>query len=371
MTIATADRAAPLLGDLMPGSGWPRMDAGERERLRRSLESSTIEVVGATGAVGLEAFALLAEAGVPAERVLATGSSRSAGSFVPYGPGQLEVRATHGRAPTHALLATPSRVSRELAPLLAERGVRVVDCSSAFRGDPDVPLVVPEINGGGVGPDVRLIAAPNCTTTIALMAAAPIRDLTGLRSLELVSYQSQSGAGLAAMRRLIDETRAVLGEPHAGVEPGMANPAMAFNVYPHESEVDRTSGLCGEEAKVAAETRRILDQPDLDVHACCVRVASLRSHVVVLRLHTEASASADEIRGSLRDAAGVRLAAGMLSAGAAAMSCVVLVDRVHVRPAAGGGSIVRLIVAGDQLLRGAAWNALACFSCGQTVPSPP
>jgi aspartate-semialdehyde dehydrogenase len=363
------------IDDLLPGMPRRRMSGAQRASLARALDGRMIAVVGATGAVGLEALALLAEAGVPSTHVHAIASDASAGSCLPYAGSGIRVGSTEDLfrlvcddrvGGVIALLATPAPVSRELVPRLRSLGVPVSDNSSAFRAT--APLVIPEINpGAAVGSG--LLASPNCTTTIALTAAAPIVRASGVRSIEITSYQAVSGAGLGAMRALIEETTLAVGGRRACAN-WLDHPA-AFSVFPHESDLDSETGLCAEEAKFAYEAPRILGDARIGLAATCMRVPVLRTHTVAVRVATARPAHAAEIRRALASAPGVRTVGQGPSSLDASCLCDVLVGRVRVEPDPdGGGSVVRLIAAGDQLLKGAAWNALQNAALLAPFPSP-
>lgn len=346
-----------------------RMSAARRAWLTDRLRGRTIGLVGATGAVGIETLALLAEAGVEAARVRAFASPGSVGRRLRLGAGV--VVSEHADAAEIAgcdvaILAVGAARAREVAPAIAARGTLVVDHSSAFRQDPGVPLVVPEINMPSRAPAGRIVASPNCTTTIALVAADPIRRGFGVESMCVTSYQAASGAGLAAVSALAAESGAAL----AGADPAPSVfpvPA-AFNVFPHESAIDAVSRANAEEMKVVRESRRIWDDPALAVEATCVRVPVFRTHIVSLRLVLLKPASIAEIERALGASDAIELldarepATGVSSLGAAGR-CAVLVGRV--RPAdptadanAGAHRVVTLVAAGDQLLKGSAWNGL-------------
>ena len=340
------------LADLMPGAPGRRLDAEQKKWLSVRGRGVRIGVYGATGAVGLELLALLAEAGVPAEYVTAYASARSAGERLAYGDGSLPVfdaDADDGRRQDVAVLATPAAVSRRLAGRLVDQGVRVSDNSSAFRGE--APLVVPEINGDAITRNVGLVASPNCTTTIALTAAEGLRRAVGVRSIGVTSAQAVSGAGRGAMRALLDETREAVDDKRDVVARWLDEPA-AFNVFPHESAVDEGSGLCGEEAKIIAETRRLWGA-GVDTDTACLRAPVLRTHTVVVRCRVKRPCDAERARAAIGLAPGVEWVTRGPSALAASCRCAVLAGRLAVR-----GDSVRFVVAGDQLLKGAAWNAL-------------
>ncbi len=312
-------------------------------------------MVGASGAVGLEALALLAEVGVDPDRVIAAGSAQSAGRALDICGQRFVVHEASDRLDADAaILATPAEVSLRLAPALAARGLLVSDNSSALRHS--VPLVIPEVNPWALNADDRIIASPNCTTTIALTACEGLRRAYGVRSIEITSQQAFSGAGLDAMRSLIGQTRATLGG--GSYEVGASARTLAFNAYPHESALDG-DGLCTEERKFQHETARIWNDAEPWTNACCLRVPTLRSHLVVVRLRTRRPCTKQEAEEAIAASPGVVLTDSGPDARSATKRCDVLAGRVVVRESPGdGGSEVRFVAAGDQLLKGAAWNAL-------------
>ncbi|MEO0631357.1 MAG: aspartate-semialdehyde dehydrogenase, partial [Planctomycetota bacterium] len=313
--------------------------------------------VGATGAVGLEALALLIELGVRPERIIACASKRSEGDTINAGGQEFVVQSADAAARADAaVLATPAEVSRALVPELAAQGVRVSDNSWAFRQQ--APLIIPEINGREVTGLLDLVVStPNCTTTIALVGLHGLLHAFDWDTLEIVSYQAVSGAGIGAMRALLDETeRVVAGEQPA---PQWLDHAVAFNVFPHESAMDDASGQCEEELKFAREASRILGTDRGAFAATCMRVPVLRSHTVVARLSISEVVRASDVAEIVGATAGVRLVSGQATSIDAAGRCDVLADRIRVQPdRVRGGSVIWMMIAGDQLLKGAAWNAI-------------
>lgn len=318
-----------------------------------------VAVVGATGAVGREALAILADRRHPADRVVALASARSAGERIGYGGGSVTVAALgEGAFPAcdFALFCATADIAREHAPRAVARGAVVVDNSSAYRMDPRVPLVVPEINPDRVG-DARLIANPNCSTIILLTALTPLRRAFGVERVVVSTYQAVSGAGIEAVRELQTQARDVLDgrEAVANVFPQ----ACAFNVFSHESAIDPATGLNGEEAKMVAESRRIWEEPGLSLVATCVRVPVVRAHTqsVVVTLGRDAGEA--EVLAALRGGAGLevvedrarnRFPTPLEATGRDA----VLAGRVR----RFGGREFGVLIAGDQLRKGAALNAV-------------
>jgi aspartate-semialdehyde dehydrogenase len=338
-----------------------------------SAEAPAIAVVGATGAVGREALTILAARGHPPERVRAFASPRSAGERLRYGERELVARqlaAAPLASVDGALFAADAETARAFAPAAVSAGVTVVDNSSAFRADPDVPLVVPEVNGSALrrDPPPRLVANPNCSTILLLVALEPLRRAFGVELVVVSTYQAVSGAGLAAMAELEEQVRAHV-EGRA-VAPRVFPEPCAFNVFPHESPVDPRTGLNGEEVKLLRETRRIWDDAGARIVPTCARVPVMRSHsqsvtVTLCRPATEA-----EVRSALAAAPSVRVlddrSAGVFPTPLRASGGdKVLVGRVRPAPcadSAGDGEAYAtwcLWLCGDQLRKGAAGNAIS------------
>src|SRR5262245_26457801 len=242
------------------------------------MSGLNVAVVGATGAVGREMWRLVGSGVLPVSRAIAYTSPRSAGTEVSFrGTKQTTIALSPDtfEAVDLALFSAGAGVAREWAPRFVAAGSVVVDNSSAYRKDPNVPLVVPELNGQTLEPGVRLVANPNCSTIQMVMALAPLHRTWGLRSVKVATYQSASGAGAMALTELLEGTRRHL---DGGVEePRLFPHPIAFNVIPQVGEFD-AAGESVEERKMRDETRRILGLPDLPVSATCVRVPVLRAH---------------------------------------------------------------------------------------------
>lgn len=330
-------------------------------------EFPTVAVVGATGAVGREALSILASRGWAASRVGAFASARSARLRAPFGLGSVPVHEFGPRSCDGfdiALFCASGEVAKRFGPPAAASGAIVVDNSAAFRMDPHTALVVPEVHGDDPSgwahrsPARGVIANPNCSTVMLVTALEPIRRAFGVREIVVATYQAVSGAGQAAIEELRSQSRAAL--------DGAARPARvfpvpcAFNVFPHESDVDLSTGLCGEERKMVAETRRIWDAPDLPVHATCMRVPVERAHSQAIVVELERPAKIDAVEGILGAAPGVRFfprvggtqPTPLLASG----EDEVLVGRARLD--CEGGRRLRLWVCCDQLRKGAALNAL-------------
>lgn len=339
-----------------------------------------VVVVGATGAVGRELLEILRSRGVPDGAVRALASERSNGSLLPYGEIAIPVTSVCEEAfagATLAIFAADAAVSRCWVPVARRAGALVIDNSSAFRLDADVPLVVPEVNGGCLeplsGPSASggLVANPNCSAAILTIAVAPLLREFGLEAITVSTYQAVSGAGLAAMEELkAQAARAVAGELQA---PGVVfGEPCAFNVFSHDSAVELDSGINGEERKIISETRKLLATPRLPVTPTCVRVPVIRAHTQAITARLERAVTESEVRAALSGGAGLRMvddrARNSFPTPLKASGCDdVLVGRVRLDPGliedVGPGVAPRsrgvcLLVCGDQLRKGAALNAV-------------
>lgn len=355
-TMTPHTRSRMTLDSIMPGADRRRLTPALAGPVREAIAHSTIAVIGATGAVGLEALALLVELGLEPDRVIAVASDASVGREIVAGGRSHRVRGLDAaRSADVAVVATPAEIARSIVPHLLDHGVLVSDNTSAFRHM--APLVLPELGIEAVSTTDRLASSPNCTTTIALTGLGPLLKTHDIRSLEIVSYQAVSGAGIHAMQALLDESADLLGG--AAARPRWLDHPAAFNAFPHESPVESDAGTCAEERKFARETTRLLATPPQSLAATCLRVPVLRSHTVAARLHVAETVSAKEVRDRLRDGAGVRVVDDGPTSHDATGGCEVLVGRLRTTDAPDeAGTIIRAVIAGDQLLKGAAWNAI-------------
>jgi aspartate-semialdehyde dehydrogenase len=266
-----------------------------------------VAVVGATGNVGRELLTTLAEREFPADDVVALASSRSIGREVSFGEDDvLKVQGldTFDFRGIDIVLSSPgSKVSAAFAPRAAKAGAVVIDNTSHFRMEPDVPLIVPEVNPQAIGQYTKrgIIANPNCSTIQMVVALKPLHDLARIKRVVVATYQSTSGAGRAAMDELFNQTRAIyVNDP---LKPEQFTKQIAFNVIPHIQEF-MDDGSTKEEWKMAAETRKILD-PDIAVTATCVRVPVFIAHGEAVNVEFERPLGDDEARAALRQAPGV------------------------------------------------------------------
>jgi aspartate-semialdehyde dehydrogenase len=329
-----------------------------------SCSQPRVAVIGATGAVGTELIACLAQRNFPLRQLRLFASARSAGRKLPFRGDLLPVETLGDEvlAGTDiALLCAGGHVSREYAPRAAQHGTIVIDNSSAFRMDSAVPLVVPEVNAESIAAHQGIIANPNCVAIISVVALWPLHRQFGIRRIIAATYQAASGAGAAAMEELRQSTRAALaGESFT---PRVLRHPYAFNLYSHDTAVDPATGANEEETKVVRELRKIMSSPDLRVSVTCIRVPVLRAHAVALTVEFERPISPEAARERLAQAPGVRIvddAAGNhfpMPIEATGQGDV-LVGRIRSDSSDPSGHSLALFVAGDQLLKGAALNAV-------------
>ena len=264
-----------------------------------------VAVVGATGNVGREILTILDERGFPADEVVALASRRSQGTEVSYGDRTLKVKAldTYDFSDTDiCLMSAGGSVSKEWAPRIAAEHCVVIDNSSAWRYDSNVPLIVPEVNADAITGFTQrnIIANPNCSTAQLVVALKPLHDVATIRRVVVATYQSVSGAGKEASDELFTQTRAVfVTDP---VEPKKFPKRIAFNLIP-QVDVFMEDGFTREEWKMVAETKKILD-PKIKLVATCVRVPVFVSHSEAVAIEFEKPISADEARDILREAPG-------------------------------------------------------------------
>ena len=264
-----------------------------------------VAVAGATGNVGREMLNILEERGFPADEVVALASRRSQGTEVSYGDKTLKVRAldTYDFSDTDiCVMSAGGEVSKQWSPKIGQQGCVVIDNSSAFRYDQDVPLIVPEVNPDAITgfSKKNIIANPNCSTAQLVVALKPLHDAATIKRIVVATYQSVSGAGKEGMDELFHQTRAVfVADP---IESKKFTKRIAFNVIPH-IDVFMEDGFTKEEWKMVAETKKMLD-PKIKLTATCVRVPVFISHSEAVNVEFEKPITADEARDILRDAPG-------------------------------------------------------------------
>ncbi len=318
-------------------------------------------ILGATGAVGQELISLLAERRFPIAELIPLASSRSAGSRLDWQGEQLIVRPVEAGVFDDldlVLASAGGSTSRAWAPLAAAAGAVVIDNSSAFRMDPSVPLVVPEVNAAAAFAHRGIIANPNCTTILLTLALAPLAARRPLRRVVVSTYQSASGAGARAMEELRSLSRTVLegGTPVSEVLPH----SLAFNLFLHNSPL-QPNGYCEEELKMLHETRKIMDLPELRLSATCVRVPVLRAHSEAVNIEFLEPFPIEEARSILAAAPGVELIDQWESNRFPMPTDVTGRDPVavgRIRQDLSEPNALELWLCGDQIRKGAALNAI-------------
>lgn len=325
------------------------------------LQGLKLAIVGATGAVGQETLRLI-EARYPKHTNLKLlASKRSAGRKMEVNGKTFTVAETTDDSFDDAdlvFISARTEDSRRFGPVAAQAGAMVIDDSSAFRMDPDVPLVVPEVNGDDLDWHDGIVSIPNCSTTPLVMVAHPLRQASAIRRIVADTYQSVSGAGGAAMNELREQTRAVM---HGGpAEPEAQPQQIAFNVIPHIDSFTE-SGYTREERKMIDESRKILHAPEIAVSATCVRVPVFVSHCVAAHLEFAEPVSPGEARELLSQMPGVTVSddpgVALYPMPVAAAGCDdVFVGRI--RQDASHPNGLAMWVVTDNLVKGAALNAL-------------
>ncbi|MCI0343351.1 MAG: aspartate-semialdehyde dehydrogenase [Planctomycetales bacterium] len=321
-----------------------------------------VAIVGATGAVGQEFLAVLEQRKFPVRDLRLFASARSAGRKVRFAGAEVSVEeAGPGvfRGIELALFSAGASVSRTLGPAARDAGALVVDNSSAFRMDPEVPLVVPEVNPEALAEAKGLVANPNCTTIMLVVPLAPLHRAVRCREVVLSSYQAVSGTGAKAIAELEAQVRAWAGGKPAPA-PSVYPKPIAFNVLPRVGSMDAGSGESEEERKVALETRKILGDPTIQVAATCVRVPVWRAHSESVTVFPEKPLDPPTARKLLAKAPGVRLLPEEDTWGPTPQEAAgqddVLVGRI--RTARADRPALSFFCAGDQLRKGAALNAV-------------
>ncbi len=324
-----------------------------------------VAVAGATGNVGREVLSIMAERKFPADEVIALASSRSIGAEVSYGDDRmLKVKelAAFDFAGTDIVLSSPgAEVSAEHSPRAAAAGAIVIDNTSQFRMDPDVPLVVPEVNPDAIaGYRAKgIIANPNCSTIQLVTALKPLHDLMPIKRVVVATYQSTSGAGKASMDELFNQTRGIFANQLMNETQENFTKQIAFNVIPHIDDF-MDDGVTKEEWKMMAETKKILD-PDIKLTATCVRVPVFIGHAEAVNVEFDGDIDEDQIRAALKSAPGIvvvdrRADEGYVTPAECAGEDAVYVSRIRMDPTIDNG--VNFWVVADNLRKGAALNTV-------------
>ena len=332
-----------------------------------------VGVLGATGAVGREMIRILEERSFPLDDLALFASSRSEGKRLPFRGEEIPVRAMDDGwfdGLDMALTSTGSVVAREALPPAAAAGVTCIDNSSAFRMDPSVPLVVPEINPEALRSHKGIVANGNCTAITALMALGPLHRAFGLGFLVTSSYQSVSGAGMKGIRELAEQVEKLHGQEESlGRPEGEALPVgevfgrtIAFNVIPRCEKPDPAgSGSTTEELKMGGEIRKVLGLPDLPVAATAVRVPVAVGHGVSIYARFDRPLDPDAARSVLADAPGVQVVDDLANDSFPTPLDAAGIDDVlvgRIRQPEGDGQALMLFSVGDNLRKGAALNAV-------------
>jgi aspartate-semialdehyde dehydrogenase len=331
---------------------------------REVKNDPVVAIAGVTGAVGAEFIATMDRRGFRVGRLKALASARSAGKTVDFRGAKVIVEELTERSfdgVDIALFSAGSAASRKFAPAAVKAGAVVIDNSSAFRMDPNVPLVIPEINGHRIREHKGIIAVPNCSAITALMPLWPIHRENRIKRVILSTYQAASGAGAAAMQELVDSTRASLnGEVFT---PKVLPHPYAFNVFNHDTRIDPETGYNEEETKVIKETHKILGDERIAVGVTCVRVPVLRAHSQTITFECERPITEDQVRRLLSAAPGVKVVDDRvrnyfpMPVDASGQDDV-LVGRIRKDLSDPSGHSISMFVAADQLLKGAALNAI-------------
>jgi aspartate-semialdehyde dehydrogenase len=323
-----------------------------------------VAIAGVTGAVGAEFISTLTKRGFPVRKLKALASARSAGKKLGFRGQTIEIKELREDSfdgVDIALFSAGSGVSKKFSPMAVKAGAVVIDNSSAFRMDENVPLVVPEINGRRIPEHKGIIAVPNCSAITALMPLWPIHQQNRIKRMIISTYQAASGAGAAAMEELVQSTRANLaGRPF---QPKVLPHPYAFNVFNHDTKVDPETGHNEEETKVIKETHKIFEDERIAIGVTCVRVPVLRAHSQAITFECERPISYEDVRRILSTAPGVKIVDDRVKNHfpmpiEASGQDDVLVGRIRQDLSDPTGHSVSIFVSADQLLKGAALNAV-------------
>ncbi|MBN9590923.1 MAG: aspartate-semialdehyde dehydrogenase [Alphaproteobacteria bacterium] len=331
---------------------------------RRNVKNKNIAIVGATGAVGREFAACIESRGVPVKSLRLLASARSAGQKQVFRGETLTIEELTDDSFDGidiALFSAGSGISRQYAPIAVKAGAVVVDNSSAFRADPTVPLVVPEINARRIASHKGIIANPNCSAVTALVPLWPVHQANRVKRLIISTYQAASGGGAAMMQELEESTRAHLdGRDYA---PKVVKYPYAFNLFSHNTAIDMDTGYNDEETKVMTEARKIFEDDAMAINATCIRVPVLRAHSVSMTFTCERPITPGEVRALLEKAPGVKVVDDWANnyfpmPKDASGQGDVLAGRIRKDLSDPSGHSISMFVAADQLLKGAALNAV-------------
>jgi aspartate-semialdehyde dehydrogenase len=323
-----------------------------------------VAIAGVTGAVGAEFIATMDKRGFRVGKLKALASARSAGKTIDFRGERIvieELTAHSFEGVDIALFSAGGGTSRKFSPIAVKAGAIVIDNSSAFRMDPNVPLVIPEINANRIREHKGIIAVPNCSAITALVPLWPIHRTNRIKRVILSTYQAASGAGAAAMEELVESTRASLnGQAYP---PKVMPHPYAFNLFNHNTAIDPETGYNDEETKVIKETRKIFEDDRIAVGVTCVRVPVLRAHCEAITFECEKPITEDEVRAILSNAPGVKIVDDRVKnyfpmPVDASGQDDVLVGRIRKDLSDPTGHSISMFVSADQLLKGAALNAI-------------
>ena len=322
-----------------------------------------VAVVGATGAVGIEMMETLEKRNFPVSDIKLLASARSVGKKFKFRGEEItveELTKDSFKGVDIALFSAGGSISKEFAPACVDAGCVMIDNSSCFRMDADVPLVVPEVNAADVFTHKGIIANPNCTTAIMCVVVWPLHKAKGLKRMVASTYQAASGGGAKAMAELIEQTKAALAGEEVKVEH-MAQ-RLAFNLFPH-IDVFQDNGYTKEEMKMVNETRKIMHLPEARISCTCVRVPVLRAHSESLNLEFENEITPEEARAILTAAPGVEVCDDPANKIYpmpldATTKYDVLAGRIRQDVSRTDKRGLDIFISGDQLLKGAALNAV-------------
>jgi len=328
------------------------------------MKKPVVAIVGATGAVGAEFVGCLTKRNFPVGTLKALASARSVGKTLNFRGDTIaieELTENSFAGVDIALFSAGASASRKFAPSAVKAGAVVVDNSSAFRMAGDVPLVIPEINARRIAEHKGIIANPNCSAITALVPLWPIHQKNRIKRMIISTYQAASGAGAAAMRELEDSTRAYLDK--RPFEPKVLPHRYAFNVFSHNTAIDPATGYNDEETKVTRESRKIFEDDQIAIGVTCIRVPVLRAHSQSITFECEKPITEAEVRTILSDATGVKIVDDRarnyfpMPIDASGQDDV-LVGRIRKDLSDPSGHSIAMFVAADQLLKGAALNAV-------------
>jgi aspartate-semialdehyde dehydrogenase len=330
----------------------------------KKIVNPVVAIVGATGAVGVELLQCLTQRKFPLKELKLFASARSAGKIMEFRGKPLVVQELTEASfdGVHiGLFSAGSGTSKKFAPAAVKAGTVIVDNSSAFRMDAGVPLVVPEINREAIFTHKGIIANPNCSAIISITPLWPIHKKNRIKRLIISTYQAASGAGAAAMEELRESTRAYL--DGRKFEPKVLPHPYAFNAFSHNTKIDPKTGHNEEETKVINETRKIFGDPNILIGITCVRIPVLRAHCVSVTFECENPITPEEVRELIAKAPGCKLVDDQVRnyfpmPVDASGKDEILVGRIRRDLSDTTGRSISIFSAGDQLLKGAALNAV-------------